>query len=58
MGHYSRKAMVCMYTNIICVRNSMVHVDVGRRYSGYGENIIYNTRTHHAQCAHEYSTEK
>ena len=51
------KATVCMYKNIICGRNSMVHVYVGRQYSGYGENIIYNVRTDHAQCAHEYYTD-
>ena len=54
MGQDSRKAMVCMYKNIICGRNSIVHVYVGRQYSGYRENIIYNIRMDHAQCAHEY----
>jgi len=55
MGQDGMKATVCMYKNIICGRNSMVHVYVGRQYSGYGENIIYNVRTDQAQCAHEYT---
>ena len=56
MGQDSRKATVSMYNNIIYGRNIMVHVYVGRQYSSYGENIIYNIRTDHAQCAHEYYT--